>query len=182
MTLQRMARESSEETLLVSREFENFLNTLPLQNVWTNFTWENNSFKAKKEHGHFLIQYEEYRTGSAFGTYTFNRKGKLVYYLTPRQKLKRIASFAAPFLVLIFVFVLFIGFPGAAIALAAARPHAHFTIPGSLIPYILCLISLAASIFISTDSITNVTGKMLVAMSVTALMIVIFKQFCPYIT
>ncbi|ADU27957.1 hypothetical protein [Ethanoligenens harbinense] len=182
MTLQRMARESSEQTLLASQEFRGFLNTLPLQDMWTEHTWNGNSFKAKKEHGYFLIEYKEYRTNQTVGTYTFSRKGKLAYFLTPREKIEELASFLAPFLILILLFVLFIGFPATALTLAAARPHAHFTIPGSLIPYVLCLISLAASIFISTNSITNATGKILVSISVFALIVVICMQFGPYIT
>lgn len=67
MTLQRMAREDSMQTLQASREFSEFLNTLSLQNVWTDHVWKGNSFKAKKGYRHFLFKYEEYRTGNACG-------------------------------------------------------------------------------------------------------------------
>lgn len=177
MTLQRMARENSPDTLLASQEFKDFLKTLPLRNVWTNHTWKGNSFNSKKEHGHFLINYKEYRTEQPVGTYTFNRKGKLVYFLTPKQKLKRALPLVTLLLALIFVIILFIGFPITAITIAAAKPHSPFTIPGSLIPYVLCLISLAASIYISTDSVCGHVGQFFVSISVIALLVVIHIQF-----
>lgn len=80
-----MAREDSVQTLQASQEFDGFLNTLPLQDAWVEYTWKSNSFKARKARGRILIKYAEYRTENAFGTYTFNRKGKLVYYLTSRE-------------------------------------------------------------------------------------------------
>lgn len=179
MTLQRMARENSPDTLSASQEFKEFLNTLSLQNVWTDHTWEGNSFKAKKDKRNFFVEYEEYRTEQPVGTYTFSRKGKLMYFLTPKQKLKRVLLLFAPILALIFVFLLFIGLPSMAMtmALAAAKLHSHFAILGSLLPYILCLISLVASVYVSTDSICCDVGKGFVSISVFSLFMVICIQF-----
>lgn len=135
-----MAREDSTQTLQASQEFRDFLNALPLHNAWTDHTWKSNAFKAKKDNGHFLIEYKEYRTNQTVGTYTFDRKGKLVYYLTHREKIQQVVSNWLFLPIGLLVLTLWLALPIAALGMISAHPQ--FSLPYSLIPYILCLIGI----------------------------------------
>lgn len=149
MTLQRMAREDSIQTLQASHEFREFLDTLPLQDVWTDYTWKGNAFKARRNNNDLLIEYKEYRTNNTVGIYTFNRKGKLAYFLTREEKRKAALEKMLFVPGCILLLTLWIALPIAAVVIAYVHPH--FSLPYSLIPYVLCVIEIVFYAIMTQD-------------------------------
>lgn len=179
MTLQRMAREDSPDTLSASQEFQKYLDTVRLSSEWTRYNWKGNIFRTRKEKKcRILIEYEEYRTENSYGIYTFNKEGKLTYFLTTKQKASHALSEFSMLFFLITSAIVFIGFPITAIILAQPSltfwKHVTPYIP-YVIPYILCLLPLIGGIILSKDS--YIIGSLVWILSMCAIFIIVYKQF-----
>lgn len=79
MTIQRMAREASDDAQKASLNFYKIVSSLPLTAKYQEYYIEQWKFKAKKVFSKIFIRSEEYKTENKIATYTFTNSKKIKY-------------------------------------------------------------------------------------------------------